>query len=51
MDIKAVEFEIEATKEDREKQKRIRNRDNAEFKQALKDDQSAVQLLKQAITL
>jgi len=51
MDIKAVEFEIEATKEDMGKQKRIRNRENAEFKQALKDDESAVQLLKHAITV
>mmetsp|Transcript_60869 Transcript_60869/g.120553 ORF Transcript_60869/g.120553 Transcript_60869/m.120553 type:complete len:704 (+) Transcript_60869:67-2178(+) len=51
LDIKAVESEIEATKEDIEKQKSVRNRENAEFKQALKDDESAVQLLKQAITL
>jgi len=51
IDIKAVAFQIETTKEDMEKQKSLRNRDNADFKQALKDDVLAVQLLKQAIVL
>jgi len=51
IDIKAIDFQIETTREDMEKQRSLRNQENAEFKQALKDDNSAVQLMKQAIVL
>jgi len=50
-EIKAVKFQIETTREDMEKQKSIRNRETSEFKQAMKDDAAAVQLLQQAVVL
>jgi len=51
IDIKTIEFQIETTRKDIKKQKSLRNRETADFKQALQDDEAAVQLLKQAIVL
>merc|ERR1740130_2561614 len=48
-DIKEIEGEIAATKSDMAELLKFRNQEEADFKQALKDDSDAVGLLKQAI--
>jgi len=48
-DIKEMEGEIAATKDDMAELLKFRNQEEADFKQALKDDSDAVGLLKQAI--
>merc|ERR1712039_90706 len=50
-EITAVKGDINKTKKDKEELLEFRNKEEAEFKQALKDDTDAVALIREAIKL